>query len=76
MYLLLVLDRSKNQLYLTQIGNSVAEDERVVILEIELNRRAERSALGKENKVLELEQALNNLVCSGILLHLDSAVVL
>ncbi len=74
-FLLFVLDRRQDQLHFTQIGHRVAEDERIVILEVEFNRRTEGRALGKENKMFELEETLDNLVGRRVLLDFDSAIV-
>jgi hypothetical protein len=73
--LLLVLDRCKDQLDLTQIGHSIPEDERIVILQIQLNAGAQRGALSEENQMLELEKSLHNLIRIRILVHLDRVVI-
>ena len=76
MCLLLIFNRSQDKLDFTKIGNSILEDQRIIILEVEFNGGAQRSALGEKNKVLELEDSLYNLI-RGIrtLLNLHCAVV-
>jgi len=73
---LLILHRCQNQLYLTQIRYCVAHDERIVILQIEFNTRAETCALSKQHQVLQLENALNDFTGARCLLHLHRAIIL
>ena len=73
---LLILHRRQDQLHLTQIRYRVAQDERIVILQIEFNARAEARALRKKNQVLQLENALNNFTGARRLLYLHRAIIL
>ena len=73
---LLILHRCQNQLHLTQIRYCVAQDERIVILQIEFNTRAETCALSKQHQVLQLENALNDFTGARCLLHLHRAIIL
>ena len=73
---LFILHGRQDQLHLTQIRYRVAQDERIVILQIEFNGRTEACALCKEYKVLQLENALNNFTGARRLLHLHCAIVL
>ena len=58
----LIFHRRQYQLDLSQIRHRITQNEREVILEIELNGRTETRALRKENQVLQLENALDNLI--------------
>lgn len=73
---LLILHRRQNQLHLTQIRYCIAQDERIVILQIEFNGWAEAGALRKEHQVLQLENALNDFTGARRLLHLHCAIIL
>lgn len=73
---LLILHRRQDQLHLTQIRYCVAQDERIVILQIEFNGRAETCALRKEHQMLQLENALHDFTGSGRLLYLHRAIIL
>ena len=46
---LLILHGCKDKLDLTQISNSIAQNQRNIVLQIQLNRWAEARALGEEN---------------------------
>ena len=73
----LILHRRKHQLDLSQIRYRVTQNERKVVLEVELNRGAEARALRKENQVLQLENALDNLIESILgLVDLHATAVL
>jgi len=72
---LFILHRCQDQLHLTQIRYCVAQDERIVILQIQFNARTEARALCKEHKMLQLENALNNFTGARRLLHLHCAIV-
>lgn len=74
--IVLILDRRQHQLHLTQVRHRVAQDERKVVAQIHLNGRAQARALCKQNKVLQLEQSLDNLRGRSRLRHLHRRVVL
>lgn len=61
----LILDGRKYQLHLAQICHCIPNNQRVVVLQIHLNGGAQIRALGEQNKMLQLEDALDNL---GLLL--------
>ena len=73
---LFILHWRQDQLHLTQIRYRVAQDERIVILQIQLNTRTETCALSKEHQMLQLENALNNFTGARRLLHLHCAIIL
>ncbi len=74
---LLVLHRCEHQLDFTEIRDSVAQNNRKVVLEVELNRRAEAGTLREEDQVLELEDALDDFIRSSTrLVDLHVAAVL
>ena len=50
----------QGQLDFTQTGHRVLNDDRIVVLEVYRDVRAEARALGKEDKMLEEEVALYN----------------
>ena len=73
--LLLILDRRENKLDLPQIRHHIAEDQWIVILQIEFNAWAECRALREENQVLQLEHALDNLGRRTLCLNLHGRLV-
>lgn len=73
----LILHRRQNQLDLSKIRNGVAQNEREIIFQVELNRWAQARALREEDKVLQLEDALDNLINgTRSLVDLHTAAVL
>lgn len=73
---LLILNRRQYQLHLAQVRHCIAQDKRKVVAQVHLNGRAEAGALCKKDKVLQLEQALNNLRSRTRLCDLHRRVVL
>ena len=71
-----MLEGCKDQFYVPQVSYSILQNQRVIILQVHLNGRAETRALGEENQVLELEQALNHLVSITRLVDLHCIRVL
>ena len=57
-----MLQGRKDELNVSQVSNSILQNQRVIVLQVHLNGRAETRALGEENQVLELEQTLNHLI--------------
>lgn len=72
---LFILHRRQDQLHLTQIRYRVAQDERIVILQIEFNTRTETCALCKQHQMLQLENALNDFTRARRLLNLHCAII-
>ena len=60
---------------LSQIGHHISQNQRIVILQIQLNARAQVRTLGKHGQILELKHALNDLRCGSQLLDLNTGLL-
>lgn len=74
---MLVLHGGEHQLDLTQISHRITKNQGKIILQVKFNAGAQARALRKENKMLQLEDALNNLRNSpSRLVHLHIGVII
>jgi hypothetical protein len=74
---LFVLHWRQHQLDLAQICHRVTQDQREIVLQIQLNTGAQRCALRKEHQMLQLENALDNLAATATcLMNLHIGVVI
>jgi hypothetical protein len=76
LFRILILYRREDKAHVAQVGNGILENQGVIVFEVHLNGWAEAGALGKENQMLELEDALDHLGCAARLLDLHGVVVL
>ena len=61
----------QHQPYLPQIRHHISQNQRIVVLQIQFDRRAQIRTLGKHCQILELKNPLNDLCRSSQLLDLD-----
>ena len=67
---------SKDELHLTKVGHSIAQDKREVILQVQLNILAQICTLREEHQMLQQEASLNNLICRLDTLDLNRSIIL